>query len=157
VAHEVLSFVATCLIYFLPTYTRITPHPTPNTHALMHWQVVGRVDGSEVQLPFTDAGKAVNSSSEATGLDINGLSSEEAASKVGGLAKHHLCCACVMMAVHISMNGYRHAMLVLVLSSCYDLNVFCGVAHPPPPPACPCRSFPGWQTRVWGPSKSTTS
>ncbi len=45
-------------------------------------QVVVGADGGEVELPFTEAGRAVHSASAATGLDINGLSTAEAKDKV---------------------------------------------------------------------------
>lgn len=46
-------------------------------------QVVSLPDGSEPALPFTEVGKAVNSASEVTGLDINGLDTKAASDKVG--------------------------------------------------------------------------
>jgi len=45
-------------------------------------QVVSPSDGSEAQLPFTETGVASNSSSASSGLDINGLATGEAKSKV---------------------------------------------------------------------------
>ncbi|KAF5837837.1 hypothetical protein DUNSADRAFT_3800 [Dunaliella salina] len=45
-------------------------------------QVVSPSDGSQAQLPFTETGVASNSCSSTSGLDINGLATPEAKSKV---------------------------------------------------------------------------